>query len=112
MSSFLHVDSFFQAFDLPEVPQTKCAQKDLASVTKLIKSAILAPMKKLSKLGLIEHILLRPHFYLGNMNPTQEERKVYDEATRQSVLKKIKYLRGFIKVFTEILDNQKWRQVN
>ena len=61
--------------------------------------------KKYKKLSQLEHLLLRPHMYIGEIYDVEQEVYIYNEKDNCMNLKKVKYTPGIGKLFDEIILN-------
>ena len=67
---------------------------------------------KYSKVSQIEHILLRPDSYVGEIDSSENEMYVYSKDENKIIKKKIMSSPGLVKLFDEILVNSRDATVN
>ena len=68
--------------------------------------------QKYQKKTQIEHILLRPDTYVGDISLQNESMWVYDNSSNRIVKKDITYVPGLYKIFDEILVNARDHSCN
>lgn len=57
------------------------------------------------KLSSVEHVLVRPGMYVGNINPHSPVEWVYNPTSKKMEKREITYSPAFIKIFDEIISN-------
>ncbi|AYV79726.1 MAG: hypothetical protein Faunusvirus43_3 [Faunusvirus sp.] len=57
----------------------------------------------------IEHILLRPDTYIGDLKSNEDDMWIYDATTQKMIKKHISYVPGLYKIFDEIIVNARDR---
>ena len=68
--------------------------------------------QKYQKKTQIEHILLRPDTYVGDISIQQEMMWIWDESSNKIIKKEIKYVPGLYKIFDEVLVNARDHNCN
>jgi DNA topoisomerase-2 len=84
-------------------------QTELNSMTNTMTKTI---EQKYQKKSQIEHILLRPDTYVGQITLETDSMWVYDEENNKIIKKDIQYVPGLYKIFDEILVNARDHSCN